>query len=309
MATEVLTKPIEIFRPGKHIDSSGKRVDVSPEQVRAMVADFNENRLSVPMVPGHPGDDAPQMGRPTRLGLRGDVAVVEEVEDLNPAFKAIVNSGELNRVSIKMLLPGHPDNPTSGHRLRHIGFLGTSRPAIDLAAAQFSHHKQELTLMEDLESDFSEREAEFKRREAEFAAREREFAAKEAAFAKRAKYEPYVEGLVREGKIPPAQKAGFVTLFSSLPDEQTAEFSSGEEKASAAEFLKNVLNGLPKQVNYEEVAGKKKTAQSESSFKTMGDRQVDSDEVDLHDQLLAGGVDPKDSVAYVNALKQKMGGK
>jgi hypothetical protein len=309
VAVEILDKPIEIFYSGNHIDSQGKKVAVTNAQVEAMVTDFNLSGGRVPLVPGHPSDDNPALGYATKLGLSNGRAIVTEVDELNPAFMAIVNSGELNRVSVKLQLPGHHSNPGKGHRLKHIGFLGRSRPALDqLRSAQFSTNDGEIILMAD-----DDKSAEFAEREATFAKREAEFAAKEAAFARTQKYEPMVEGWVRDGQITPAQKKPFVALFCALPEGDEATFAAADgNKQSLVEFTKSFISGLPKQIEYGEVSKAEGKKQTEATFKTMGKEDDDmgepSDEMDLHDKIIASGVDPKDPVAYQNAYKKMMKG-
>jgi hypothetical protein len=303
---QVLDHPIEIFYPGNHLDSQGKKVKVSSTEVDASVADFNASGARLPMVAGHPGNDGPAHGYATKLAsINGRVKIVE-ADELDPTFAAIVNSGELNRVSVKLQLPGHPSNPTKNYRFKHIGFLGRSRPALDqLKSAQFSTNDGEIILMAD-ERD----ESEFAAREAEFSRREADLAAKEAKFAAQAKYEPFVEELVREGKILPAQKSNMVSLFTSLPDD--AEFAAADgTKQAGAEFLKTFLTALPKQIEYGEFAKSGKEAPTESAFKSYGDEDCEDDgaEMKMHNKIVASGVDPKDSVAYAAALKKEMGGK
>jgi hypothetical protein len=307
LATEILENPIEIFYPGNHIDSQGTSVKVTPAQVAAMVADFNASGRKVPLVPGHPGDDLPALGYAVRLELTNGRATIAAVEDLDPAFKSIVNSGELDRVSVKLLLPGNPQNSSKGYALKHVGFLGRSRPALDkLKFAQFSKQDGEIVLMPD-EHD----EAAFAAKEAEFTRKEQELAAREAAFNKARIYEPFLEELVREGKLTPAQKQPFTALFSSLPDGEV-EFAAGETKQSTAEFLKGFLNGLPVEVVYGEVSKAKGQTATTASFKAMGkDCNTDSEEMEMHDEIVAAGVDVKDPVAYAAAVKKQMqkGGK
>ena len=304
VAVEILAKPIEIFYSGNHIDSQGKKVAVTSAQVEAMVTDFNESGGRVPLVPGHPSDDNPALGYATKLGLSNGRAIVTEVAELNPAFMAIVNSGELNRVSVKLQLPGHHNNPGKGHRLRHIGFLGRSRPALDqLKSAQFSTNDGEIILMADDNS------AEFAEREAEFARREAELEAKVARFAAQAKYEPIVEDWVREGKIAPAQKVPFVALFCALPEGEEATFAAADgSKQSLVEFTKSFVSGLPKQIEYSEVSKDKGEKEPESAFMAMGDdKEPDSGELAMHNKIVDSGVDPtKDPDGYQKALKQAM---
>ena len=310
MAVEILEKPIEIFYSGNHIDSQGKKVKVSEAQVEASVADFNASGERLPMVVGHPGDDLPVGGYATKLAVFNGRVKAIEAEDVNPILRAAVNIGELNRVSVKLQLPGHPSNPSKNYRFKHIGFLGRSRPALDqLKSAQFSTNDGEIILMAD-----DDKSAEFAEREATFAKREAEFAAKEAAFARTQKYEPLVEGWVREGKIAPAQKAPFVALFCALPEGEEATFAAADgSKQSLVEFTKGFVNGLPKQIEYAEVSKAQGKTTQTATFKSYGkdddDGEPDGDEMKMHDKIIADGVDPKDPVAYAAAVKKMMGGK
>jgi hypothetical protein len=302
VAAEVLQKPIEIFYSGNHVDSQGKKVKVTPEELAASVADFNASGERLPMVPGHPGDDQPVGGYATKLAIVNGRAAVVEADEVNSLFRSIVNSGELNRVSVKFQLPGHPSNPTNNYRFKHIGFLGRSRPALDqLKSAQFSTNDGEIILM----ADDEDKSAEFAEREAEFARREAELAAKEARFAAQAKYEPLVENWVRDGKITPAQKAAFIALFCTLPDGDDATFAAADgSKQSLVEFTKSFVDGLPKQIEYGEVSKAESQKPQEAAFKAVDCKEPDGDELAMHNAIIASGVDPKDSNAYQAAVKK-----
>jgi hypothetical protein len=302
VAVEVLTKPIEIFYPGNHIDSQGKRVAVSAKELEASVQCFNASGERLPLVPGHPSDDAPAGGYATKLAIVNGRAAVVEAAELDPMFRAIVNSGELNRVSVKFRLPGHHANRTGNYEFRHVGFLGRSNPALkQLKSAQFSTNDGEIILMaddEDKSAEFAEREAEFKRKEAELAA-------KEAKFAAMAKYEPFVEDLVRDGRLLPTQKSNFVALFTAIDSNSESEFAAADgAKQSAGEFLKGFLNALPKQVEYGEFSKPDGKEPIESAFMSNDDKEPDSGELSMHNEIVASGVDPKDANAYQAAVKK-----
>jgi hypothetical protein len=314
MASEVLKQPIEVFYAGKHVDSSGKKIEIKPAQLAGMVANFNQSGRRVPLVPGHPSDNIPALGYATRMESIGGRAVIVAVEDLDPAFKAIVNSGELNRVSLKLHLPGHRDNLHGKFpAIAHIGFLGRSRPALELLrSASFSKQDKEVYLMaddmdDDMDYGIDRRAAEFAAKQAEFAAREAALVAKEAAFAKARLHEPWIEELVRAGKILPAQKSGCIALFSALPDAEEYEFAAGE-KQSVLDFAKGLLQSLPKQVEYGEFSQSTQTPPHESAFKSFDNSSVDGEALDVHTQILASGVDPSDHLAYQNALRKARAG-
>lgn len=59
------------------------------------------------MVVAHPADESRPLGFGTKLAMtRGDRVSIVETEAVDPTFRAIVNSGELNRISAKVRLPG-----------------------------------------------------------------------------------------------------------------------------------------------------------------------------------------------------------
>lgn len=112
---EVLTTPIEIACPGVHTAFQGFRVPMSAGELRAAVAWFNASGTKIPMVVAHPADESRPLGFGTKLAMtRGDRVSIVEAEAVDPTFRAIVNSGELNRISAKVRLPGHPKNRSDG---------------------------------------------------------------------------------------------------------------------------------------------------------------------------------------------------
>ena len=97
------------------------------------------------------------------------------------------------------------------------------------------------------------REAELAKKEAQFAERESKLKEKETA-ARHAGHVSFVEGLVKEGKLLPAQKdhAAAILAFTSHMEGQTVEF--GETKKSPIEIVQDFFSGLPKAIEYSEIA-------------------------------------------------------
>jgi len=89
---------------------------------------------------------------------------------------------------------------------------------------------------------------------ADFAERERTIAERERALAKR-EIVTQIDGLIAEGKVLPAQKAGLVEFMASLDDTaQTVEFGEGAQakKQSPRQFMADYLGALPKVVDFQE---------------------------------------------------------
>lgn len=95
-----------------------------------------------------------------------------------------------------------------------------------------------------------------KQAEAEFA----ETRKKERADARKAETKAFCERLKKEGKLLPAwEKLGLVGFLNSLDGETVIEFSEGQKK-SELDFMKQLLEELPKTVTFGEHAGRDKDA-------------------------------------------------
>jgi hypothetical protein len=327
---EVLTTPIEIAYPGVHRDFRGLRVPMSRADLVSAVANFNASGLRLPMVVAHPTDESQPLGFGTKLAItKGDRVSIVEAEGIDPTFKSIVNSGELNRISAKVRLPGHPRNSSNGFEFQHVGFFGRSPVAMQLlkeAAFSAQDDKEFYLMADDLdgsaefaakEAEFAAKEAEFKTRFAELNARQAKIEALEAGFAKMREIEPQMEKWLAEGRILPTERAGFVALFAALPDELEVCFAAADGddvSTSAGEFLKDFIGGLKPRVVYGEVAGGNDTSASFSECDTasFGGMNVSEDSDELDGKIAAyckkNGMDYQDDGDYNKALKM-VGGK
>ena len=100
----------------------------------------------------------------------------------------------------------------------------------------------------------SAREDERKKVKAEFAEAE----AKRQSDARKADVKTFIDSGVESGKIAPAWvKAGLTEFMESLADAAEVEFSEGEKKAPDAWF-REFLEGLPKLVEFSEIATRDK---------------------------------------------------
>ncbi|WP_170563044.1 hypothetical protein [Ruegeria atlantica] len=86
-----------------------------------------------PVVKGHPETDAPAYGWVEALRVAGD-RLQAKLARLDPAFRSEVEAGSFGPRSVALQpLPG------AGWRLRHLGFLGGARAAVDgLSPSQFA---------------------------------------------------------------------------------------------------------------------------------------------------------------------------
>lgn len=122
---------VEVFRAGKHTDSSGKQMAFSHDDLDQMIA--NHQLGAAPIVLGHPKDNDPAFGWAGGYKREGD-SLFAQFDDVNPDFSSGVASGAYRNRSVSVYKDGD-----HGWRVRHIGFLGAMPPAIDgLQPLQFA---------------------------------------------------------------------------------------------------------------------------------------------------------------------------
>ena len=121
-----LFRRIPVFRVGKHTDSSGEEKDWSDAKLEQLVANFQPNTFTVPVVLGHQtADYSPAQGWVAFLEKKGELVyatLANILEDFAISFK---NKQYPNR-SVAI------DETDQGPVLRHLAFLGAAAPAIDL---------------------------------------------------------------------------------------------------------------------------------------------------------------------------------
>lgn len=122
-------KLFQIFRAGRHVAMNGTALDFSADEVALIAASYNRERLSAPLVLGHPADNAPAFGETTKLLAKE--GTLYALANVGNSLASMVRAGRYRYVSASFFPPRHPDNPAPGaYYLRHIGFLGAHPPAV-----------------------------------------------------------------------------------------------------------------------------------------------------------------------------------
>lgn len=130
MAPMNTTKPIHIFKPGRHVTMAGEVIEFSEADVAATARAYNPTLHEAPLVIGHPKTDDPAQGWVGSLSAtaRGLFAAPRDVE---AAFAEQVGQRRYGKVSAKFYSPDSPSNPVPGvWYLRHVGFLGAQPPGV-----------------------------------------------------------------------------------------------------------------------------------------------------------------------------------
>lgn len=138
-----MAKLLDIFKPGKHTDMSGRIINFSAADLQATAQAYNPDIYEAPLVVGHPKTDDPAYGYAKALSFADD-HLHAEPHQVDTQFAELVNTGRFKRLSASFYLPDAPNNPVPGvYYLRHIGFLGAQAPAVKgLKAASFADDEQ-----------------------------------------------------------------------------------------------------------------------------------------------------------------------
>jgi len=139
---------VEAFEAGTHVDASGTEATWTEKDLDDIAAKANSQLATkpIPVCIGHPSDSSPAYGWVQGVKRFGEKLRVK-LSELNPAFAAALKEGAYKTRSISL----YDDN-----RMRHLGFLGGSQPAIEgLQPMSFNEqdHYRIYTFSEDIEMD------------------------------------------------------------------------------------------------------------------------------------------------------------
>lgn len=351
------SKPIQIFKPGKHVAMSGAALSFSEADLAATAKAYDPAKHEAPIVVGHPKHDDPAYGWVGKLAF-ADGALDADPVQVDAAFAEMVDRGAFKKISASFYSPDSPSNPVPGvYYLRHVGFLGAQPPAVKgLRAPEFADAEQgvvEFSEWDDVdnaglwrslrewfigkfgldEADrvipsyqvksleqgaqdevnkaraetaaapaaaFAEPQPEGETMSAEgkarLAALETENAAlkakelafaeaekKRAADARHADHIAFAEGLVKGGKLLPANKDVAVAALDHIAGAgNVVEFGEGDAKQPLLDAFKSFLQAQPKVVEFGEVAGAGKEAPATVEFAAPDGQGVDSARLELH---------------------------
>lgn len=262
---------VEIARTGTFTDSAGRPQTFTAEDLDAIARSYDPDRRDAPLVFGHPHSDAaPAFGWVDRLKSE-DGRLLAQFRRVPEEVRALVDAGHYRHVSMSLM----PDRVT----LRHVALLGAAQPAIDgLKAVQFADGAGAITVdfaaitkgddamtMEDLQRQIGQLQAQIEALKKELAdaeegksdaERARECAEKQAAEvdADFAAYRERVEGerrearvagLVKAGKVTPAEKADVLAFAASLASVAApVEFTAPDGKKELLSLEEKYFRGL-----------------------------------------------------------------
>lgn len=314
------SKPIQIFKPGRHTAMSGAELAFSESDLAASAAAYNPALSEAPIVVGHPALDLPAYGWVKSLAF-ADGGLEAEPDQVDPAFAEMVAAGRFKKISAAFYPPDAPKNPVPGvYYLRHVGFLGAAAPAVkglrtpafaeddgvvtlEFALSESIHQETAVTPEEKaaLEAENASLKSRAENAEAELKA------AKVAAI--HAGHAAFAETLVAAGKLLPASTAVAIATLDHLAAlEAPVEFGEGDDKAPLLDAFKGFLEGMPKLVEFAEQATTDKAAGADNGrveFAAPSGYSVDADALAIHARAVAYQAQHKtDYLTAVKAVSQ-----
>lgn len=286
---------LHIFKAGTRTSHAGEVLTFTPDDLRASAAAYDVTLHEAPLVIGHPKDNAPAYGWVKKLRVVNGGDLEADGHQVEASFAEDVKSGARKKVSASFYRPDHPNNPVPGvWYLRHVGFLGAMPPAVKglrpvsfaegddeglILTVEFAEDPQEDEMPDDTPGAgatnatgtgdsharsgadldaLARREAELTARLQALEAREVNFAEREAG-ARRAEDAAFVEQAIADGAVRPCDKDGMVAFMESLEADAVC-FGEGDAAQTPRQWFRKWVAGLPKVVEFGEIAGAEDTS-------------------------------------------------
>lgn len=317
-----MTKPITIFRSGRHVDAIGLEAAFSVADLTAIAEGYDPAIHEAPLVVGHPQTDGPAFGWVGSLTTDG-THLLAHPQQVDPGFAEMVASGRFKKISASFYTPASPRNPKPGqYYLRHVGFLGAQPPAIKgLPDARFADDGEGVVYYlepgatnvteeeQQKQQELTALQADLSRKALDFAEREKKLQEAEHAFNRR-EITTRVQDLAKDGKILPKDEAGLISFLEGVPEDNVVSFSEDGKNVQVPSraWLQDFLARLPTMVNYGEHPGTKTAAAAAGPGRLsvpLG-RPLDQDRLALHRKALAYaesiGHNPNDPDQYIAAV-------
>ena len=214
---------VDIARTGTFTASNGQQVPLTADCFDRLITGFDENMRRIPLVFGHPKDNAPAYGWVEGLRRMGNT-LQAKFKQVHEDVKALVRSGNFKNVSISL-------SPDAAF-LYHVGLLGAAQPAIpglrevsfadssDRVILEFDPDEQQLeereAVLKNLEEEIERLKTEAGQLRAVLTEQQNKLSAKD----KEARLER-LKKTVDQGKVSPAEFALFLPFATALLESES----------------------------------------------------------------------------------------
>jgi len=316
----------EIFKTGTHTSDKGISKEYTLDDLNFIANSYKPEEDEAPIVIGHPEDNDPAFGWVSSLSITEDGKLIADAPDdrLHPEFLTALKEGRYKKRSISLTPEG---------KLRHIGFLGASKPAVKgLSDIQFSSpsseiyefelsdektiEKESVELKPEIDSSkFSELSQEINQLKESIASIQQNFTESDStktiieklssqvnsiqAKLSNSDFASLLESKVDQGTLTPAIKEKVLAVSNFAQAQNFSEdFSPAKFQSDFNNHLIALVNSFPKIIYYENFAEKpEEEIIKDDSFLGM---EVDSESKQLHQKALS--LMKKDNITYLNAV-------
>lgn len=291
----------EILKTGKYINSNGKEVNFSQEDLNQIASSYDPSVSEAPIVIGHPKTNDPAYGWIDSLKVEGE-KLIASASKIVPEFLDAVKQGLFKKRSVSL-------NPNNS--LRHVGFLGASLPAVKgLADLQFSELPEEnliefsncqsstdefhlsdvLKQLQELKNEFYEWKELRVNLDKSDGSSEPTFG---VVYTFSSNFKDQIEQAFQDGKLTIPMKEKLLSLLSM-------DFS--ENKFSFENFLSDFVSSFPVIISKEDFATKpvKQEANFTKSF-DFSDYTLDAESEEVHKKIISVVMDKK--ISYQEAAQ------
>ena len=310
-------KWFEVFKIGKHVDSSGREHSYTNADLDNIAKKYNEQRAEkkhdAPITIGHPKDNKPAYGWVKELKRVGS-NLFAYLDGVIPEFEEMFTKGMFKKKSISL----YPDG-----LLRHIAFLGAVPPAVkglsdvpfsesdnlttfDFDEVPISLNGKELVMNQEMielqkSLEYAKREAEslkeYKENSEKLEVRLKEandkIIQKESELIEHSKkikeleISSYLEAKIDEGILVPAQRDRAIRILEKLDAEES-------------KLMKEFIESLPIQIRLGEES-KGNNREEGIEFRLPNNYgELDSVSMDLHKRVAE--LSKKERISYQEAL-------
>ncbi|MBL1123404.1 MAG: hypothetical protein D8M26_10975 [Ignavibacteriae bacterium] len=316
----------EIFKTGTHTSDKGVSKEYTLEDLNFIANSYKPEEDEAPIVIGHPEDTDPAFGWVSSLSVSDDGKLIADAPEdkLHPDFLNALKEGRYKKRSISLTPEG---------KLRHIGFLGASKPVVKgLSDIQFSSPSSEVYEFEiavekiveketveqvpEIDSTkYSELSLEINQLKETINSIQQNFSESDSTKTIIEKLSAQVNSIqsrltntdfkslldskVSEGTLTPAIKDKVIAVSNFAQAQNFSEdFSPVKFQSDFNNHLIALVNSFPKIIYYENFAEKPvEESIKDDSFLGM---EVDSESKQLHQKAIA--LMKKDNITYLNAV-------
>jgi hypothetical protein len=268
-----MSKLVEIFRQGTHIDSAGVTRTFTEDTLKQIQDSYNPEKHTAPFLVNH-DESKPNRGIVDRL-IRIGSSLYAAAKNIDADFQKQINDRRLPALSAALYSPEDPRNPRPGMwGLRHVAAVqipavkGMKQPEFKECDKLLTIEFAELAVEEEEpEEEEPETKPETKPETTEPPMTEEELKAlrklldersteldKKSAVLDAAEFQTFAEALLKEGRVFDSKLAAAIAVTLPSEAESTIAFGEKAEPIQTRSAFKKFLEALPKTVEFGEVS-------------------------------------------------------